>query len=150
MRAVDAMSPFIDRGEEVVVQHGLTDPDGRPGVTWRKFMEHDELMLNISSARGFFCHAGVGSVITSLMQEVTPVVIPREARFGEHIDDHQLDLAPRLEERGLVVVLPHGETDVETAVLRAQATTAHGAAHQRGQALVTAVGNIVRRKAAKG
>jgi UDP-N-acetylglucosamine--N-acetylmuramyl-(pentapeptide) pyrophosphoryl-undecaprenol N-acetylglucosamine transferase len=142
MRAVDLMAPFVDAGENVLVQHGLTMPDNsRPGIAWVRFMEYAELIEAIRQSRAFFCHAGVGSVITSLMQDVTPIVIPRDSRFGEHVDDHQLDLASRLQERGLVAVLALGDKDAEAAVARACARRVQTGG--RGQELFRAVSLIV-------
>jgi len=40
--------------------------------------------------------------MTALKLGHTPVVIPRLAQLGEHVDDHQLDIATRFAERGLV------------------------------------------------
>ncbi len=149
MRAVDLMAPFVEAGERVVVQYGCTEPDhSRVGIEWVKFMEHDELMDHISEARAFFCHAGVGSVITSLMRDTMPIVIAREARFGEHVDDHQIDLATRLDGRGLVVVLPYGDADVEGAAKRASA--AQATAQGRGQELYSRVREITRRRVSPG
>lgn len=144
MRAVDLMQPFVEAGERVLVQYGCTEPDhSRPGIEWVKFMDHEELMDTIREADAFFCHAGVGSVITSLMCDTMPIVIPREARFGEHVDDHQLDLATRLDGRGLVVVLPFEDTDVQAAVARASSVQA--SAQGRGIELYNAVRAIAQR-----
>ncbi len=32
----------------------------------------------------------------------TPVVVPRQAGYGEHVDDHQVDIATRFASRNLV------------------------------------------------
>ncbi len=47
-------------------------------------------------------HAGVGSILITLMNGKRPIVVPRLARFREHVDDHQLELARRLSEIGVV------------------------------------------------
>ena len=50
-------------------------------------------------------HAGVGSILVAGANGKRPVVVPRLRRFGEAVDDHQLALAQKLEEIGLVVLV---------------------------------------------
>ena len=45
-------------------------------------------------------HAGAGSVITALSHRKKLIVVPRLKKYGEHVDDHQLDLAAELERGG--------------------------------------------------
>ena len=48
--------------------------------------------------------------MTALRLGHAPIVVPRLHRFGEHVDDHQLDIARRLQERGLVRCVEPGDT----------------------------------------
>lgn len=50
------------------------------------------------------CHAGVGSTMSALEHGQRPIVVPRSAKYGEHIDDHQHDLARFLRRFPQVVV----------------------------------------------
>jgi len=73
-----------------------------PNTTWIEFLPFDELVATMASADNVVCHAGVGTIMTALQAGHTPVVIPRLAHHAEHVDDHQLDIATRFAERGLV------------------------------------------------
>jgi UDP-N-acetylglucosamine transferase subunit ALG13 len=42
------------------------------------------------------CHAGDGSILAAVRAGHVPVVLPRLARYGEAVDDHQLELAAHL------------------------------------------------------
>jgi UDP-N-acetylglucosamine transferase subunit ALG13 len=90
--------------EEVVVQHGPSAVRPR-GATCREFMPFDELVATMRRARVVVTHAGVGSVMTSLLAGKRPIVVPRLRRHGEAVDDHQLSFARRLEEGGLAVLV---------------------------------------------
>jgi UDP-N-acetylglucosamine transferase subunit ALG13 len=68
-------------------------------------LPYDELVDHIRRARTVVCHAGVGSVLTTLGEGKRPVVVPRLARYGEAVDDHQLPFGRRLAESGLVVLV---------------------------------------------
>lgn len=75
----------------------------------------DELAAAADEADLVITHAGVGSILMVLRTGSCPVVIPRSARLGEHIDDHQMQLAEVLEARDLVVVVRPGD-DVGAAI----------------------------------
>ena len=65
-------------------------------------MSFDELVSTMRKADNVVCHAGVGTIMIALKTGHTPVVIPRRATLREHVDDHQMDIAIRFRERGLV------------------------------------------------
>jgi UDP-N-acetylglucosamine transferase subunit ALG13 len=72
-------------------------------------------------------HTGVGSVLCAREAGHVPVVVPRLHRFGEHVDDHQLELVAALGADGHVVPVTDiaGLTAaVEKAGRRADRTTA--------------------------
>jgi UDP-N-acetylglucosamine transferase subunit ALG13 len=111
-RALDLIEPVALAGNTVLVQHGSTKPRlEMPNVSWIELMPFEELVAQMAVASSVVCHAGVGTIMTSLQAGHTPVVIPRQAQYGEHVDNHQLDIAMRFAERGLVRCLI-SETDL--------------------------------------
>ena len=82
-----------------------------PNATWVELMAFDELVDTMARVDNVVCHAGVGTIMTALQRGHTPVVIPRQARHGEHVDDHQLEIAHRFVERGLIRCVT-SETDL--------------------------------------
>lgn len=90
--------------EEVVVQHGATA--ARPDVErtrWHELVGYDELTELIRAADAVVCHAGVGTLMTVLDLGRKPIAIPRLRAHGEHVDDHQLQIATELERRGYLI-----------------------------------------------
>lgn len=73
-----------------------------PNTTWIEFMAFEEMVNTMARADSVVCHAGVGTIMTALQNGHTPVVIPRQASHDEHVDDHQMEIASRFAERGLV------------------------------------------------
>ena len=108
-RALDLVTPLAKR-HDVIVQHGHTPrrPSG-PSVLWLGFAEYDEVVNLMDAACGVVCHAGTGTIMTALWLGKTPVVVPRLHRYGEHVDDHQLQIARAFADRGLVVVCEDGD-----------------------------------------
>lgn len=103
-RAVDLVERLAaPHDEKLVIQHGSTPSRvGMANTVWMEFMGFEEITEMIGRADSVVCHAGVGTIMSALKRGHTPVVIPRQAKYGEHVDDHQLDIATRFEERGLV------------------------------------------------
>jgi UDP-N-acetylglucosamine transferase subunit ALG13 len=87
--------------EEVLVQHGPSPVRPR-GARCVDYLDFDEINDEMRRARVVVAHAGVGSVIVALMNDRRPIVVPRLARFGEAVDDHQVPFGRRLHEVGLV------------------------------------------------
>lgn len=90
--------------DELVVQYGYGVRPVRAARA-QAFMPFRAMLTTMENARAVITHAGVGSVLCARAVGHTPVVVPRLARLGEHVDDHQSELARALEERGEVVVL---------------------------------------------
>jgi UDP-N-acetylglucosamine transferase subunit ALG13 len=89
-------------GEDLVVQHG----NGEPPPAVREavpFMSYDEILRNMREAEVVITHAGVGSILCARRQGHKPIVVPRLREEGEHVDDHQGELAAALHDRGEVI-----------------------------------------------
>lgn len=99
-------------GERVVVQRGESRVTP-PGCEVHDWIVPDELMALRNQARAIVCHAAPASVYESLEAGISPLVVPRDPRLGEHVDDHQLRWAATL---GPEVVVRHTPNDL-TALL---------------------------------
>ena len=95
---------YIDSAEDVLVQHGPSQI--RPsGATCVPFLSFEALVDAVRSARAVVTHGGVGSVLIAAMEGKLPFVVPRLARYGEAVDDHQLTFARRLDSEGIVTLV---------------------------------------------
>lgn len=88
---------------EVLYQTGNTAVPDIRGIH-RQWLPSDELVRAMAEVDVVVTHGGVGTVLTALRLGKHPVVMPRLAELGEHVDDHQSDLARVLEDRGLISV----------------------------------------------
>ena len=125
VRVFDAPSGTggVDPAEEVLLQHGasLLRPTG---ATCVDFFPFEDLVDAIRRARLVVMHAGVGSIMTALANGKRPVVVPRLRRYGEAVDDHQLDLGRRLQVIGLVTLVEDPE-DVPAVLATASEISEH-------------------------
>jgi UDP-N-acetylglucosamine transferase subunit ALG13 len=109
-RALDLVSELpVD--DEIVVQHGNTPARGDlHNVEWVEYLELGALTNSMRHAEVVVTHAGVGSTVTAVKAGKRPVMLPRLARFGEHVDDHQLQLAERFAENDVGLLCGPGDS----------------------------------------
>jgi UDP-N-acetylglucosamine--N-acetylmuramyl-(pentapeptide) pyrophosphoryl-undecaprenol N-acetylglucosamine transferase len=94
--------------EQLVVQYGPSGVRSDRAIE-TAYLSFDEMVDRIRAARAVVMHAGVGSVMVSLANGKRPIVMARQREHGEHVDDHQLELAHRLEAHGLVTLVQDRE-----------------------------------------
>lgn len=99
---------------EVLWQTGSTDCTGL-GIAPAGMVAPAALREAVERADVVIAHAGVGTALLALGAGRCPVLVPREAARGEHVDDHQRMLADHLADRGLA--LPVGRAGLDRALL---------------------------------
>ncbi len=77
--------------EEVVVQAGHTKFDSDL-LTIKPFVNYEVMDQLMEDARLVITHAGTGSVISALKKDKKVIAAARLKKYGEHNDDHQLQL----------------------------------------------------------
>lgn len=102
-RLVDRVQAVVPSTVEVVWQTGTTAVNHR-GVSAQPSIAWAELHARMAAADVVVSHAGVGSALDVLRAGRCPVLAPRRVARGEHVDDHQTELAEELGRRGLAVV----------------------------------------------
>jgi UDP-N-acetylglucosamine transferase subunit ALG13 len=84
------------RGElRCLIQTGTSAPPTGQ-AEWRAYLEFDALQAAMASAAAVVCHGGPGTILGARHQGAVPIVVPRQHRLGEHVDDHQVAFSRRL------------------------------------------------------
>jgi UDP-N-acetylglucosamine--N-acetylmuramyl-(pentapeptide) pyrophosphoryl-undecaprenol N-acetylglucosamine transferase len=102
-RLIESVLRIAPPDADVLWQTGETDLRGLD-IDARPSMPADELEAALGEADVVICHAGTGSALSALEAGLSPILVPRRAAFGEHVDDHQEQIAVQLAERGLAIV----------------------------------------------
>jgi UDP-N-acetylglucosamine transferase subunit ALG13 len=112
---IDAVLATGMANEGTVWQLGATTREDLPGrvVSTLSSQEFQSLCLE---ADVVITHAGVGTAITLLDAGIYPIVVPRRAPRHEHVDDHQLEIAELLADKGLADVHEADALDAMTVV----------------------------------
>src|SRR3954447_13982338 len=102
-RLVERLLQILPPEVEVLWQTGGTDITGL-GIEARPFVPAGELDDAVRDADVVVSHAGIGSTLAALEAGRRPVILPRDPSHGEHVDDHQLQIADELGRGSTTVV----------------------------------------------
>lgn len=100
--------------EEVLAQTGHSTFKPK-NFKFKKFMQLDEFDKNLKKCSLFITHAGEGNIGTALQMEKKMIIIPRMKKFGEHTNDHQLELAEAIKKEKQAIVIKN-EKEIENAL----------------------------------
>jgi UDP-N-acetylglucosamine--N-acetylmuramyl-(pentapeptide) pyrophosphoryl-undecaprenol N-acetylglucosamine transferase len=118
-RLVDRLLAIVPDGVATTYQTGATDVSGLP-IPARAEMPRHELHAAIHAADVVVAHAGTGSALAALEAGKCAILVPRERAHGEHVDDHQQQIAGELAGRGLAISRLVGELTPDDLVAAAR------------------------------
>jgi len=101
-RLLKRLLAILPADSEVLWQTGDTDIGGL-GIEGHRAIPERDLSQAMREADVVVAHAGVGAAIAALEAGKCPVLVPRRHAQGEHIDDHQIQIATELRDRSLSV-----------------------------------------------
>lgn len=81
--------------EEIVAQIGFIDQYPK-NIKWFPYLNFTEVLDYFEKASIIIGHGGVGTVINAIAYRKPLIIVPRSSSYGEHLDDHQMELAVKL------------------------------------------------------
>jgi UDP-N-acetylglucosamine--N-acetylmuramyl-(pentapeptide) pyrophosphoryl-undecaprenol N-acetylglucosamine transferase len=101
-RLVRRLLELLPPEAEVLWQTGDTDTTDL-GIDDHYAIPERDLIQAMCEADVVVAHAGVGTALAALEVGKCPVLVPRRLAQGEHVDDHQTQIARELGGRGLAI-----------------------------------------------
>lgn len=98
VKAVDDLKRDGVITEDVIIQTGFSTYEPKY-CQWSKLIPYKQMIENVKNARIVITHGGPASFIMPLQIGKTPIVVPRQHKFNEHINDHQVEFARHVSER---------------------------------------------------
>lgn len=105
IRLIKAVEQAVKTGkitDEVVVQAGNTEYESDV-VNVLNYVPFDKFNEYIAKADIIITHGGVGSILNALKLKKKIIAIPRLAKYGEHINDHQLQVVQKMTQDGYIL-----------------------------------------------
>lgn len=101
LKAVDALIEDKVIAEEVFAQIGYSDylPKHYP---YKQFLDREEFADMEGRCDILITHGGTGAIIGAVKKGKKVIAVPRLAKYGEHVDDHQLQLIGQFKEQNLI------------------------------------------------
>lgn len=103
-RLLIEIDKLIEEGkitEEVFAQTGYSDYKPK-NYSYKEFLDRDEFSQIMSRCDKVITHGGTGAIIGAVKKDKKVVAIPRLVKYGEHVDDHQLQIVEQFEEMNFV------------------------------------------------
>ena len=87
--------------DEVFAQIGYSDylPSN---YRYKNFLNRDEFAEMQEKADIVITHGGTGAIIGAVKKGRKVIAVPRLAKYGEHVDDHQIQLVEQFNEMELI------------------------------------------------
>ena len=109
-RLIQKVDQMIRAGliqEEVFIQTGT----GKyvPSCRHQAFYRQEHFQELMEACGILITHGGAGTMVDAVKRGKKTIVVPRLARYGEHVDDHQLELTGRFHALKLVYACPETE-----------------------------------------
>lgn len=89
--------------EEFVIQYGHSTYIPKNCKTYM-FMDRPQFEDCINKCRLLISHGGVGTIMAGLRKHKPVIVIPRLHKYGEHVDDHQIEAARALKHNKCLLI----------------------------------------------
>ena len=98
IKAVDELKRDGIITEDVIMQTGFSTYEPKY-CKWSKLIPYQQMIRYVEDARIVITHGGPASFIMPLQIGKVPIVVPRQHKFDEHVNDHQVEFARNVAER---------------------------------------------------
>lgn len=105
-RLLKAVDDLVAQGlleGEVFAQIGYSDYVPQ-NYQYKDFISRDVFQSCIERCDLLITHSGVATIIAGLRLRKPTVVVPRLEKFGEHVDDHQFQIAENFSSKNLLLM----------------------------------------------
>lgn len=102
--------------EDVLMQTGFSTYEPKY-CEWKKMLSYNEMNEMYDKADIIITHGGPASFMKALEMKKVPIVVPRQAQFDEHVNDHQVDFVKLVEDRFNNIIGVYDIADLENVIV---------------------------------
>ena len=100
-RLLKEVDELVEKGvitEEVFIQTGYSTYIPK-NCKWSKLLSFDKMDELMERADIIITHGGPATFMSAIANGKKPIVVPRQEKYGEHVNDHQVDFARNVAKR---------------------------------------------------
>lgn len=100
-RLIQAVDELCGSGiitEPVIMQTGFSTYQPK-NCGWKSFFSYEDMEKNVLNSRITITHGGPSSFMIPLHAGKVPIVVPRQASFNEHVNNHQVEFVEAVAKR---------------------------------------------------
>ena len=117
IKEVDRLKEQKIINEDVIIQKGYTEYEPKYCETY-KLIDYDKMQQYLSEARIVITHGGPASFVAPLAIGKTPIVVPRQKQFEEHVNDHQVEFVRQVVERNNSLIPVYDISELEEKIVK--------------------------------
>lgn len=117
-RLLKAVDYLVEKGvitEEVFIQTGYSTYIPK-NCKWSKLLSFDKMNELMEKADIIITHGGPATFMSAIAKGKKPIVVPRLEKYGEHVNDHQLDFSKQVRDRYKSIIVVEEVVDLENYV----------------------------------
>lgn len=99
--------------DEVFIQTGFSTYDPKY-CEWKKIISYDEMDDYMNRSDIVITHGGPATFMDVIARGKKPIVVPRQEKFGEHVNDHQVEFAIAVQNRLATIFTVTDISELET------------------------------------
>ena len=122
IREIDELKEEGVITSDVFIQVGFSDYQPR-FCRWERFLSYDEMNNLMEKADIIITHGGPATFMNVIANGKRPVVVPRRKKFGEHVNDHQLDFCKRIVQEGYDLVIIEDIKEIREYLIPSSSST---------------------------
>lgn len=102
LKKIDELVEAEMISEKIFAQTGYSDYLPKH-YDFKPFLDREEFASMEASADIVLTHGGTGAIIGAVKNGKKVIAVPRLAKFGEHVDDHQMQIIEQFEDLQLII-----------------------------------------------
>jgi UDP-N-acetylglucosamine transferase subunit ALG13 len=116
IKEIDELKGHEILEDEIFIQIGYSNYKPKH-CRYEELLGFQDMDEYVKQARIVITHGGPGSIMLPLRYGKVPIVVPRQSKFKEHVDDHQVLFAKKLESLQKIMAI-YDISDLNEAIKR--------------------------------
>nr|CAI33203.1 putative glycosyl transferase [Streptococcus pneumoniae] len=107
--------------EEVFIQTGYSNYVPKY-CKWEKIISYEKMNQFIEESDTIVTHGGPATFMAIIAKGKTPIVVPRQKKFGEHVNDHQMNFCSKISSEGYELSLINDISELQYSLKQEKKT----------------------------